>query len=250
VTPSFPISLLDSARLPDLRSNQKLPTQTKAGSDDVLAKAQAGDSDAFSRLYLQHRKRVFSICLRMVRDFSIAEDLTQETFLQLHRKLATFRGESVFTTWLHRMTVNIVLMRLRKRVLPVVSLDGVLISVAPDEEIVRSFGARDLTQAGVVDRLAIERAVATLPPGYRAAYILHDVQGFQHREIADMQSCTMGTSKSQLHKARRALRSALSPQRVKPIPRQVFKIEQIPTLSGASIFKTLPAHGEAKCATS
>jgi RNA polymerase sigma-70 factor (ECF subfamily) len=247
MTPHFPISLLNAARLPDIRSNRKAGIQAKCSPDNVLAKAQAGDSDAFSKLYQQHRKRVFSICMRMVHDFSTAEDLTQETFLQLHRKLASFRGESVFTTWLHRMTVNIVLMRLRKRVLPVVSLDGVMISVAPDEEIVRSFGTRDLAQEGVIDRLALGRAVATLPPGYRTVYLLHDVQGFQHREIADMQSCTMGTSKSQLHKARRALRSALSPQRIKQIPRQVSKIEQIPTPSGGSIYISLRAYG-AQCA--
>jgi RNA polymerase sigma-70 factor (ECF subfamily) len=248
VTPNFPISLLDSTRPPALRGNQMLATPANSRPDGVLALAQAGDSDAFSKLYLQHRKRVFSLCMRMVHDFSLAEDLTQETFLQLHRKLASFRGESVFTTWLHRMTVNVVLMRLRKRALPVDSLDQMMANT-PEEHVGRSFGTRDLAQVGVVDRLAIDRAVATLPPGYRAVYILHDVQGFQHREIADMQACTMGNSKSQLHKARRALRNALSPQRVKQTPRQVGKIEQIPAPLGGNIFLSLPAFGEAKCAT-
>lgn len=248
MTPNFPISLLDSTRPPALRGNQMLATPANSRPDGVLALAQAGDSDAFSKLYLQHRKRVFSLCMRMVHDFSLAEDLTQETFLQLHRKLASFRGESVFTTWLHRMTVNVVLMRLRKRALPVDSLDQMMANT-PEEHVGRSFGTRDLAQVGVVDRLAIDRAVATLPPGYRAVYILHDVQGFQHREIADMQACTMGNSKSQLHKARRALRNALSPQRVKQTPRQVGKIEQIPAPLGGNIFLSLPAFGEAKCAT-
>jgi len=233
VTPSFPISLLDSTRFSAAGANKSLATQAKSSPEDVLSQAQAGDSDAFSKLHLLHKKRVFSICLRMVHDFSLAEDLTQETFLQLHRKLTSFRGESAFTTWLHRMTVNIVLMRLRKRELPVVSLDRVILNGAPDEEIGRSFGAPDLAQRGVVDRLAIDRAVATLPPGYRAAYVLHDVQGFQHREIADMQGCTLGTSKSQLHKARRALRSALSPQRVKEAPHPMRKADPMPTLPGA-----------------
>lgn len=246
MTPNFPISLLDSTRPPALRGNQMLATPANSRPDGVLALAQAGDSDAFSKLYLQHRKRVFSLCMRMVHDFSLAEDLTQETFLQLHRKLASFRGESVFTTWLHRMTVNVVLMRLRKRALPVDSLDQMMANT-PEEHVGRSFGTRDLAQVGVVDRLAIDRAVATLPPGYRAVYILHDVQGFQHREIADMQACTMGNSKSQLHKARRALRNALSP--VKQTPRQVGKIEQIPAPLGGNIFLSLPAFGEAKCAT-
>jgi RNA polymerase sigma-70 factor (ECF subfamily) len=247
VTPNFPISLLDSTRLPALRSNKSLARPAKSSPDNVVAQAQAGDPDAFSRLYLQHRKRVFSICLRMVHDFSLAEDLTQETFLQLHRKITTFRGESVFTTWLHRMTVNIVLMRLRKRVLPVVSLDCMMI-IAPDEEMVRSSGAHDLTQVGVVDRLAIDRAVAALPPGYRTVYILHDVEGFQHSEIATMQACTVGNSKSQLHKARRALRNALAAQPVKQMPQPVCKSEQISPPLGGSIFLSLPAFSETKCA--
>jgi RNA polymerase sigma-70 factor, ECF subfamily len=172
-------------------------------------RAMAGDTDAFSQLYFQHKKRVFAICMRMVRDFSLAEDLTQEIFLQLHRKLASFRGESAFTTWLHRMTVNIVLMRLRKRVLPSVSLDQLMTDI-PEEHIGRGFGTRDRAQTGVVDRVAIERAVATLPPGYRNFFLLHDVHGLEHREIASMEGCSLGNSKSQLHKARRALRGALS----------------------------------------
>jgi RNA polymerase sigma-70 factor (ECF subfamily) len=174
-----------------------------------LTRAQAGDPDAFSELYLRHKKRVFSICMRMVHDPSLAEDLTQETFIQLHRKLATFRGDSAFTTWLHRMTVNITLMHLRKPVLPVVSLDD-LMTVIPEEHVGRNFGTFDRRQTGVVDRVAIDRAVATLAPGYRDVFLLHDVHGFEHSEIASIQECTLGNSKSQLHKARRALRCALS----------------------------------------
>ncbi|WP_348263284.1 sigma-70 family RNA polymerase sigma factor [Telmatobacter sp. DSM 110680] len=186
-----------------------LAPPAKSIQDDVLARARAGDNDAFAELYLQHKKRVFSICLRMVHDFSEAEDLTQETFLKLHRKLASFRGDSAFTTWLHRITVNIVLMYLRKRVLPVVSLDHLMTNL-PEEHIGRGVGTRDLTQIGVVDRLAIDHAAANLPPGYRRTFLLHDVHGFQHSEIASILDCTSGNSKSQLHKARRALRRALS----------------------------------------
>jgi RNA polymerase sigma-70 factor (ECF subfamily) len=174
-----------------------------------LARAQAGDQDAFSELYTQHKKHVFSICIRMLRDFSLAEDLTQETFLQVHRKLATFRGEAVFSTWLHRLAVNTVLMHLRKRVLSVVSLDHLMENV-PEERAGRSFGTRDLTQAGVIDRLAIDRAVATMAPGYRSVFLLHDIHGFDHGEIASMLKCSCGNTKSQLHKARRVLRSSLS----------------------------------------
>jgi RNA polymerase sigma-70 factor (ECF subfamily) len=208
VTSALPVSLLTSSPAPALR-RQRLASPTLSRPDDVLVRAQAGDPDAFTQLYLLHKKRVFAICMRMVHDFSQAEDLTQETFLQLHRKLTSFRGESRFTTWLHRMTFNIVLMRLRKRVLPVVSLDEMMAGV-PEEHVGRSFGTPDLRQAGVVDRVTINRAVNTLPPGYLRIFVLHDVQGFEHREIASLEGCSMGNSKSQLHGARRALRSALS----------------------------------------
>jgi RNA polymerase sigma-70 factor (ECF subfamily) len=179
---------------------------------DVVTRAQAGDTHAFAEIYELHKKRVLTICVRMVHDFSLAEDLAQDTFIQLHRKIGSFRGESAFTTWLHRMTVNVVLMHLRKSVLPVVSLDQMMADV-PEERAGREFGTRDLAQAGVVDRLALNGAVDALAPGYRCIYVLHDVEGFGHVEIAAMQQCSAGTSKSQLHKARRALRSALAQQR-------------------------------------
>jgi RNA polymerase sigma-70 factor (ECF subfamily) len=145
----------------------------------------------------------------MLRDFSLAEDLSQETFLQVHRKLATFRGDSVFSTWLHRLAVNTVLMHLRKRTLAVVSLDHLMENV-PEGHPGRSFGTRDLTQAGIVDRLAIGRALATMAPGYRSVFLLHDIHGYDHREIASILKCSCGNTKSQLHKARRVLRSSLS----------------------------------------
>jgi RNA polymerase sigma-70 factor (ECF subfamily) len=207
-TTTFPNALLDSACIQDLECERRA-TPAKHSAGDILTRAQAGDPDAFSELYLRHKKRVFSICMRMVHDSSLAEDLTQEAFIQLHRKLATFRGDSAFTTWLHRMTVNIALMHLRKRVLPVVSLDHLMTAI-PEEHVGRNFGTCDRRQTGVVDRVAIDRAVATLAPGYRDVFLLHDVHGFEHSEIASMQDCTLGNSKSQLHKARRALRYALT----------------------------------------
>jgi RNA polymerase sigma-70 factor (ECF subfamily) len=207
-TTTFPNALLDSACIQDLECERRA-TPAKHSAGDILTRAQGGDPDAFSELYLRHKKRVFSICMRMVHDSSLAEDLTQETFIQLHRKLATFRGDSAFTTWLHRMTVNIALMHLRKPVLPVVSLDHLMTAI-PEEHVGRNFGTCDRRQTGVVDRVAIDRAVATLAPGYRDVFLLHDVHGFEHSEIASMQDCTLGNSKSQLHKARRALRYALT----------------------------------------
>jgi RNA polymerase sigma-70 factor (ECF subfamily) len=210
-TSTLPASLLDSAGIPPLGCDP-LKARTRLRQIDVVVRAQAGDHDAFSDLYLAHKRRVFAICMRMVRDFSLAEDLTQEAFLQVHRRISLFRGDSAFTTWLHRLAVNTVLMYLRKRALSVVSLDHLMEDV-PEEHAGRSFGARDLLQAGVADRLDIERALATLAPGYRSIFLLHDVQGFEHNEIASMLKCTRGNTKSQLHKARRVLRSALSSNR-------------------------------------
>ena len=212
VTSAFPISMLDTNCVSAFDAD---PPQLRVPrpQSDLVTRAQAGDTQAFTEIYLLHQKRVLNICARMVHDLSLAEDLAQEAFVQLHRKLGSFRGDSAFTTWLHRITVNIVLMHLRKRVLPVVSLDEMMTNV-PEERAGREFGARDLVQAGVVDRLALKRAVDALAPGYRCVYILHDVEGFAHWEIAEMQNCSPGNSKSQLHKARRALRSALDSQSV------------------------------------
>lgn len=216
VTQTFPVSLFDSTVTAPMRGHRRaMPANSH--SDDVLARAQAGAADAFSELYVMHKKRVFAICLRMVRDFSLAEDLTQETFLQLHRKLSSFRGESLFTTWLHRMTVNIVLMVLRKGVLPVVSLDQILTEF-PETPTKYNFGAYDRTQVSAVDRITIERAIGMLSPGYRRFFLLHDVDGLGHREIASIVGCTLGNSKSQVYKARRALRRALSAQAGRLLP--------------------------------
>jgi RNA polymerase sigma-70 factor, ECF subfamily len=175
---------------------------------ETLALAQAGDHQAFAHLYSLHKRRIYSLCLRMVGNVAEAEDLTQEAFLQLHRKIATFRGDSAFSTWLHRLAINVVLMQLRKRGLSLISLDEAM-DPTSEEGPGRSFGAPDLTLAGAIDRLALERAVAELPAGYRLIFILHDVEGFEHNEIAAMLDCSIGNSKSQLHKARLKLREAL-----------------------------------------
>ena len=145
----------------------------------------------------------------MVNNPSDAEDLMQEAFLQLFRKIETFRGESAFSTWLHRMTVNVVLMKLRKKSLPVASLDEM---TEPDEENSgprKDIGEADLRLSGAVDRVNLERSIEKLPPGYRTVFVLHDVQGYEHNEIADIMGCSVGNSKSQLHKARTRLRELL-----------------------------------------
>ena len=176
---------------------------------EAIRLAQAGDAAAFEFLYQLHSRRVYALCLRMVNNPADAEDLMQEAFLQLFRKIGTFRGESAFSTWLHRMTVNVVLMRLRKKSLPVASLEE---TTEPDEETGgprKDIGAPDLRLSGAVDRVNLERSVEKLPPGYRTVFVLHDVQGFEHNEIADIMGCSVGNSKSQLHKARTRLRDLL-----------------------------------------
>jgi RNA polymerase sigma-70 factor, ECF subfamily len=176
---------------------------------EAIRLAQAGDAAAFEHLYGLHSRRVHALCLRMVGNPSDAEDLMQEAFLQLFRKIGTFRGESAFSTWLHRMTVNVVLMRLRKKTLPAASLEE---TTEPDEETGgprKDIGAPDLRLSGAVDRVNLERSIEKLPPGYRTVFVLHDVQGFEHNEIAGIMGCSVGNSKSQLHKARTRLRELL-----------------------------------------
>lgn len=183
----------------------------KLSEAEAIERAKQGDAEAFQALYDLHKRRVYSICLRMTANTAQAEDLTQEAFLQLFRKIATFRGESAFSTWLHRMAVNVVLMQLRKKSLPVVSLEETLES---DEDAPRKEpGAPDRKLAGSVDRLNLQRAVDALPPGYRQIFVLHDVEGFEHNEIAGMVGCSIGNSKSQLHKARMKLRNFLKTSR-------------------------------------
>jgi RNA polymerase sigma-70 factor, ECF subfamily len=195
-----------------------LSSPNKAGSTqsprsateaDAIRLAQSGDGAAFEQLYQLHSRRVYALCLRMVGNPSDAEDLMQEAFLQLFRKIGTFRGESAFSTWLHRMTVNVVLMRLRKKSLPAASLEE---TTEPDEETGgprKDIGAPDLRLSGAVDRVNLERSIEKLPPGYRTVFVLHDVQGFEHNEIAGIMGCSVGNSKSQLHKARTRLRELL-----------------------------------------
>ncbi len=179
-----------------------------AGEAQAIEAAKNGDAEAFSKLYALHKRRVYTLCLRMLGNVSEAEDMTQEAFLHLFRKIGSFRGESAFSTWLHRLTVNLVLMHLRKKGLNLVSLEET-INPSEDDAPKRDFGSRDLNLTGSVDRVALERAVASLPPGYRMVFVLHDVEGFEHNEIATMLECSTGNSKSQLHKARLKLRDLL-----------------------------------------
>ena len=171
-------------------------------TDEDINYALTGDKmSGFEDLYRKHYRRVYSICLRMTGNVAEAEDLTQEVFIQLHRKLDSFRGESAFTTWLHRLTVNQVLMHFRKRSVKseLTTEDGEMPdSVDPD--------TLNPETMPIIDRISLETAIAQLPPGYRTAFVLHDVEGYEHEEIARILGCSPGTSKSQLHKARLKLR--------------------------------------------
>jgi len=142
-----------------------------------------------------------------------AEDLAQEAFLQLYRKIATFRGESAFSTWLHRLSVNVVLMHLRKKSLPVVSLEETTQGGGEDDTPKKDFGTEDVALTGSIDRLQLQKAVDSLPPGYRTIFVLHDIEGYEHNEIAKIAGCSIGNSKSQLHKARMKLRDLLKMER-------------------------------------
>lgn len=176
---------------------------------DAIRLAQQGDAAAFERIYRLHSRRVYALCLRMVGNTAEAEDLTQEAFLQLFRKIATFRGESAFSTWLHRLSVNVVLMKLRKKSLAETSLEE---TTEPDEESGgprKDIGGPDLRLTGSIDRVNLQRAIEELPPGYKSVFVLHDIQGYEHNEIADIMGCSIGNSKSQLHKARTRLRELL-----------------------------------------
>lgn len=178
----------------------------------LVQRAQRGDEQAFATLYRGHKKRVYSVCLLMTKDIAEAEDLTQEAFLQVFRTVGSFRGDSAFSTWLYRVAVNTVLMKLRRRKTPPpVSLDEPLSAESPSLR--RDIGKADLRLSGAIDRIALRRAMRELPEGCRQIFVLHEVQGYQHHEIAKLLDCSVGNSKSQLHKAKMKMRDLLFPKR-------------------------------------
>jgi RNA polymerase sigma-70 factor (ECF subfamily) len=177
---------------------------TPASVNDVqlVALCQAGDVDAFEALYRQHSARIYSLACRMAGSPQDGEDLLQEIFLQVHKKLGSFRGDAALGTWLYRLAMNHCLDFVRSRqarmrqVTDAIDEDGVFEHAAPRET--------------PVARLDLERAVQRLPDGYRAAFVLHDVEGLDHKQVAEMLGITEGTSRSQVFKARMKLRQLLS----------------------------------------
>ncbi|MFZ0480227.1 MAG: RNA polymerase sigma factor [Terriglobales bacterium] len=187
--------------------NDSNRTAQRMSDMELVQMAQQGNADAFASLFNAHKAKVYSLCLRMTSNTAEAEDLTQVAFLQVFRKLASFRGDSALTTWLYRVAVNTVLMHFRKKGVRQLSLDEP-VSQAPDSR-KRELGKPDDRLSGSVDRIALTRAMKELPVGYRTIFVLHEVEGYEHHEIAKLLRCSVGTSKSQLHKAKARMRELL-----------------------------------------
>ena len=185
------------------------PSMATMSQKEAISRAQREDASAFENLYQLHSSRVYSLCLRMVGNTTEAEDLTQETFLMAYRKIHTFRGDSAFSTWLHRIAVNLFLMGLRRKTSLETSLEnhdepGTSRPVTQD-----ALAGADLTLAGSLDRLNLERAMEKLRPSQRLVFVLHDIQGYKHTEIAKILHWSIGNSKTRLHRARAQLRTLL-----------------------------------------
>ena len=205
-----------------------LPESGLEGVSDreLVRRAQEGDASAFATLFHTHKSKVYSVCLRLTSNTAEAEDLTQDAFVQVFRKLSTFRGDSALSTWLYRIAVNTVLMRFRKKGLQQVSMDE--LSNQDTGFIRREYGSRDLRLTGSIDRIALTRAIGELPHGYRTVFLLHEVEGYEHQEIAQLLGCSVGNSKSQLHKAKLRIRELLrnTPSAAKQLPEKATPIRR------------------------
>ena len=203
-TLNFPVISSEGGLFGGGAAAEKIASYSTAKDFDLTQAAAAGDMGAFEEVYQRHHRRVYSICLRMLQNAHEAEDLTQDVFIQLYRKIGSFRGDSAFTTWLHRMTVNQVLMHFRKRN---VKFEKTTEEGETPDQVVA--GTANPDKMPIVDKIALENAIDQLPEGYKNVFVLHDVEGFEHEEVAKILGCSVGTSKSQLHKARLKLRKLL-----------------------------------------
>jgi RNA polymerase sigma-70 factor (ECF subfamily) len=186
---------------------EKNSSAQRASDLELVKKAQQGDADAFAALYSAHKYKIYSLCLRMTGNMTEAEDLTHDAFLQAFRRLSAFRGESAISTWFYRVAVNTTLMHFRKNQHRLASLDQPSTQEAHAPQ--RECGGPDRELSCSVERIALARALRELPAGYRNIFLLHEVKGYDHREIARLQRCTIGNSKSQLHKAKMKMRELL-----------------------------------------
>jgi RNA polymerase sigma-70 factor (ECF subfamily) len=211
-------------------SHQKQESLSKETEAEIVVLAQTGDAEAFEHLYRVHSRRVYALCFRMTRNPSLAEDLTQEAFLQVFRKIRSFRGKSAFSTWLYRLAFNMVLMKRRIKKFNEVSFEE-LCKMEGDNLPIEQIGRWDARVLGALDRITLEDALKELPRGYRKIFMLHEVLGYEHQEIAKALGCAIGTSKSQLHKARMYLRKILqNGNRTNPLSNQ--PIEAARSISG------------------
>jgi RNA polymerase sigma-70 factor (ECF subfamily) len=190
-----------------MQSNPSVESQT--GTPKAGSRMPAGAED-FERIYRLYEARVYRLCLHMVGNTADAEELTQDTFLQVFRKLDTYRGESAFSTWLHRVAVNVVLMKIRKnRGRVETPLDQVFETEEGGEIQMNEARVDDPRLVATVDRLSLQRALLNLPVRQRLAFVLHDVEGYTHEEIAGLVGCTVESSKYQTHTARLGMRALL-----------------------------------------
>ncbi len=191
-------------------SHQVAAKSNREDDNAIVKRACAGDIDAFGQLYQKYRNRIHALCLRMVKDPVVAEDVLQECFLCAFRRISTFRGDSLFSTWLHRIAVNAVLMHFRRcRTTPTENADAEVTLDDGEPLEGERFHVQDRRLMHAVERVELEQAINSLPPGYRIMFVLHDIEGFEHAEIAQILGCTPGNTKSQLFKARRRLRELL-----------------------------------------
>lgn len=202
-----PEASIFSAPVTQVLPSKDVVVEDSSSDLELCRLAADGNLAAFELIYQRYHRRTYSLCLRMMGSQTEAEDLTQEVFIQLFRKVGSFRGDSAFSTWLHRLTINQVLMHFRRRSFKneKTSEDGEM----PEQTV---HGTADPNKMPVVDRIALKKAIGELPNGYRNVFILHDVEGFEHEEVARMLGISVGTSKSQLHKARLKLRGLLAKQ--------------------------------------
>jgi len=203
----------------------------------------------FERAYQMYHRRVYAKCLHMVGDEAEAEDLTQEVFLQVFRKIDSFRGESAFATWLYRVAVNIVLVRLRRKSLNTSSLEEVTEMNDGILRLDQSLGAPDRVLTTAIDRLNLQRAFSQMPAGYKRVFLMHYVEGYHHREISRILGLSIGTSKSQLYKARARLRELLCAGELKPLRRgAIGRLRHVPQGAGGRGRRSCHSSFAAACA--
>jgi len=185
-----------------------VPAGARAGELQLVERCRAGDLGAFEELYRAHSGRLFSLALRMLGNPADAEDLLQEIFLSAHRKLDSYRGDAALGTWLYRLAMNQILDHVRSRA----ARTGQLTDGLDDASMLADASGHRLADRAI-SRIDLERALAELPEGCRAAFVLHDVEGLEHREVSEVLGIAEGTSKSQVHKARLRLRGLLAGSR-------------------------------------